>query len=244
MKTSTPPQLPFKLAKKSFVKTKPDQSVMTSKAPAMNAALTQSYREREDLSHQLTLHVIDPLSRLCLDFDRSLHSLQIPAKHDKAISHLKKQLQEARRLFRNLTSFDLSLYPNVLKELGLEAAIKSQAREFTQRCPNIRVLVRSDLATQKPSKERSIAVYIAIKESLARIESSGSIDLVEISLAATPENSLIVCVTDNAINSDQMPKIPLIVPTIQAAVSQTGGICTLELGRQSGAVLTFSWPAQ
>jgi signal transduction histidine kinase len=243
MKTISPQQPALKPDKKSVVKTKSVPSAKAPKAPAINAVLTQGYKEREDLSNQLTLDVIDPLSRLCLDFDRSIHSLQIPAKHDKAIPHLKKQLQEVRRLFRNLTAFDLNLYPNVLKELGLEAAVKSQAREFTERCPNVRVLVTLDVAIEKPNKDRSIAVYIAIKECLARIESSGSVDLVEISLTTTLEHSLIVCVTDNATIQTGIPQAELLVPVIQAAVSQTGGVCKLELGRQRGAVFTFSWQA-
>jgi signal transduction histidine kinase len=243
MKPSIPQQPTLKGPKKSATKTKIIPTAKASKTPAINAILTQSFKEREALSYQLTLDVIDPLSRLCLDFDRSLHSLQIPAKHDKAIPHLKRQLQEIRRLFRSLTAFDLNLYPNVLKELGLEAAVKAQAREFTQRSPNVRVLVTSDVVLKNFHKERNIAVYIAIKESLARIEASGSVDQVEISLTASAKYSLIVSVTDNAIFQSGMPQGQIQMPAVQAAVSQTGGVCALELGRQRGAVLTFSWPA-
>jgi signal transduction histidine kinase len=243
MKPSIPQQSALKVLKKIALKSKVIASVKAAKTPAINAVLAQSFKEREDLSNQLTLDVIDPLSRLCLDFDRSLHSLQIPAKHDKAIPHLKKQLQEIRRLFRSLTAFDLNLYPNVLKELGLEAAVKAQAREFTQRCPNVRVLVTSDVVLKKFHKERNIAVYIAIKESLARIEASGSVDQVEISLTTTAKCSLIVSITDNAVFQSGLPQGQMRMPAVQAAVSQTGGVCALELGRQRGAVLSFSWPA-
>jgi PAS domain S-box-containing protein len=89
------------------------------------------------------------------------------------------------------------LRPGVLDDLGLEAAIEWQAREFEERT-KVKTVLNSELNNQNFSKEINTAVFRIFQESLTNITRHSQATKVNVKLCIQ-SNYLVLQVTDNGI---------------------------------------------
>jgi signal transduction histidine kinase len=214
-------------------------------APMINALVSRALRDRAALSNRLKQEVIDPLSVVLLGLDRAIHLFEAGESAQAGIPESKTQLKELKRLFRALTAFDFDLYPNRLKELGLEAAVRGLVRAFAERTPGITVDCDIAVLADPTFEKRDLAVFSVCKEALENVGFHAQARSMRMALNSIEKQGLRLQISDDGLG---MPEsfhrhgaVGIGLSTMRAMVSETGGTFEVFSKEHSGTVLSIVW---
>jgi signal transduction histidine kinase len=217
-------------------------------APILNALISQSLRERAALSKSLKREVIDPLSVVLLGLERAIQLAQEGSVKGAGIQEAKSQLTEIRRTFRALTAFDFRLYPNLLWELGLDAAIRSLVRQFSEHAPSVVVDCDINILWDTSCERRDLAVFFVCKEALDNIRLHARAKNIRVALRSVDERHIRLQISDDGVGMPELFHVRGLVgvglSAMRAVVGETGGTFDLFSREDTGTALSFFWAGE
>ncbi len=149
----------------------------------MPAALLES----QQISQRARDSVMDPLLATCLALDRLSVALRsISPEH--AIE-LESHLLSIRSTVRAMSALELELYPTLLADLGLEAALMHIKEQFKHSFPECSVDCLIDLQETPPSFVQSAAICRLMSVTLTGVREAGS--AVAVSIRVTQKEGVL-----------------------------------------------------
>ena len=155
-------------------------------------------QERERIARDLHDDVIQRLAILQINLECVLAKLPtaVRKRHDAEFEGV---LQHVGQLSKDLRELSHRLHPQVLQDLGLDAALRELCRAAQQESLSIRFSTRNLPPSISP--DASVAIYRVVQEALQNILKHANADLVNVALIAT-RNKLELSIRDNGIGFD------------------------------------------
>jgi signal transduction histidine kinase len=178
--------------------------------------------ERKAVARELHDGVAQNLSALKLGLDRLGKQQDEPAWQE-----LRGLAEESLKMTRNLS---LVLRPSMLDDLGLEAALRWQVREW-QRREGLRVDLQTVGPLEDLDEERRLCVFRLVQEAVQNALRHGEASEVQIQVAREPQR-LLVSVQDNGRSFDPAKEKGLGIMGMTERVQKLGG--TLSIASRPG----------
>lgn len=178
--------------------------------------------ERKAVARELHDGVAQNLSALKLGLDRLGKQQNEPAWQE-----LRELAEESLKMTRNLS---LVLRPSMLDDLGLEAALRWQVREW-QRREGLRVELQTAGPLEDLDEERRLCVFRLVQEAVQNALRHGEASHVQIQVAREPQR-LLVSVQDNGRSFDPEKEKGLGIMGMTERVEKLGG--TLSIASRPG----------
>ena len=138
---------------------------------------------------------VQNLAGIALMLDAALHSITI-GKLDDAKSVLSSALERQRSTIRELRDLSFALEPVVLRDQGFAPALQALAEQVGT---VNRIRIDLDIAAAEDIGEAAqVATYTIIRELLDQAIRRGPPTTVQVSMKATGDGGLAMCVADNA----------------------------------------------
>jgi signal transduction histidine kinase len=223
-----------------------EQHIRTQRAEAQMRQLSHQLvhaqeEERKAISRELHDEIGQMLTGLRMEF-RSLSHLHTAPAHEfqSRIDQGKVLLDQALQSVRDIA---MGLRPSMLDDLGLEAALQWQARDFCRRHDipvNLTVNARLD---DLPDQHKT-NLYRIIQEALTNCARHSKAKAIAISIRQQ-EHELRVTVSDDGIGLQKEGQVGgLGLIGIQERARELGGSILIESGSDHGTLLTVSIPAE
>ncbi|MES2397734.1 MAG: PAS domain-containing protein [Bacteroidota bacterium] len=228
-----------------------EQKIAETEILAMNEQLRslsghlQNIREEErthiardihdDLGQQLT-GLKFALTALKNKNEKELHLTLLTERTNDMIGMVNTAVVSVRRIAKELR-------PSVLDDLGLEAAIEWNAKEYEERT-GIKTNLESKLGEQNFSKDINTAVFRIFQESLTNITRHSEANEVDVKLFIQ-ENNLVLVIIDNGIGiSDERKnnRSSLGLLGMNERATYLGGTFTIEKHQEGGTIVTVKIP--
>ncbi len=178
--------------------------------------------ERKAVARELHDGVAQNLSALKLGLDR-LGKQQGLAE----LGELRELAEESLKMTRNLS---LLLRPSMLDDLGLEAALRWQVREW-QRVEGLLVELQTSGELEDLDEEKRLCVFRVVQEAVQNAMRHGQASEVQIQVAREPQR-LLVSVQDNGRSFDPAKEKGLGIMGMTERVEKLGG--TLSIASRPG----------
>jgi signal transduction histidine kinase len=219
----------------------------SAEADAQMRALSQQLvntqeEERKHLSRELHDHIAQLLTGLRMELGRidRVGGL-LDARISPAVKECKHQVDE---MFHAVRGLALGLRPSMLDDLGLQAALEWQVREFTNRHP-IDVDLQIDGDFDGLTDKHGTCVYRVVQEALTNCLRHARAQKILIELKVR-NGDLQLTVADDGIGLDLARRHRgLGLRGIDERIKELGGTMTIARGRDCGTVLIarLAWPA-
>jgi signal transduction histidine kinase len=197
--------------------------------------------ERKHLSRELHDHVAQVLTALRMELGR-IERARAPgdARIAAAVAEGKNLIDTMCRTVRDLA---LGLRPSMLDDLGLQAALEWQVRDYMSRYgANIELTVQGDFDSM-PDRHRT-CVYRAIQEALTNCMRHAKAGFVKVSVVSF-NGMLELSVIDDGIGFDPMrPPAGFGLRGIEERVKELRGFMRVNSGEGKGTTLAIRLPLQ
>jgi signal transduction histidine kinase len=198
--------------------------------------------ERKSLSRELHDQIGQMLTGIRMAFG-NLEELRSAPESDFR-SHLAEGKALAEQTLQMVRDLALGLRPSMLDDLGLEPALKWQAREFSRRS-GIPVEFKTDGSLEKIPEEMRTCIYRVVQESLTNCARHSQAKTVRIDLhGGLTELSLTVRDDGVGFDAAQTNSRSLGLIGIQERVHELGGTVTVDSQRGKGTVLKAMIPLE
>ncbi len=159
---------------------------------AQRRLLTEREQERKALARELHDQVIQDL----LSINYELEDIE-PESDDPALGGELQEVRESiRTLVDNVRRICGDLRPPTLDSLGLDAAIRSHAREWAARS-GIAVVVEIDDELSRLPEEIELSIFRIVQEGLSNVRKYAQASEARIALRHSSPRSLLVSIADN-----------------------------------------------
>ncbi len=207
--------------------------------------------------HQLSKHIEKARENERLNLARELHDdlgqaltavkidLEI-IKRSSSNEEVKNKLENTKNLVGNtiktVQRITSQLRPEIIDDLGLEAAIEWYSSEFSQRY-NVEVLIDFDDSLEV-TNEDALPVFRIVQESLTNIARHANANHVEISLSHK-DKEIQLSISDNGVGikpTDITSKKSFGLMSMEERAISLGGKFEISAGEKFGTIITISFP--
>jgi signal transduction histidine kinase len=197
-------------------------------------------QESRQFSQQARQSVMDPLLATCLALDRLTVTLR--AVSPEHAMELEVHLQSIRGSIRALSALELELYPTLLADLGLEAALLHIKEQFKQGFPDCAVDCLIDLHGAVPNFVQGAAICRLVNVTLAGIRRSGT--AIGVSIRVTKKEAILQVQIQEDHGQKRVNTFPAELPSsligLANFVKSCGGEFDYKI-RRGGPRVSASW---
>jgi signal transduction histidine kinase len=217
---------------------------LTAELRQMTESLQQSRERlvlaREEERRRLRRDLHDDLAPTLVGLSLRAGTISdlIAAEPDRArqlADHLDNAMREAVSNIRRLV-YDLR--PLALDDLGLLAAIRERAAEYSSR--GLRVAVDAPETLPLLPAAVEVAAYRIVQEGLLNVVKHAQAQTCRIHLALT--DGLLIEISDDGIGLPQRLSAGVGLHSIQERAAELGGTCEIRSGQRNGTIITVCLP--
>ena len=195
--------------------------------------------ERTSLSRELHDEVGQMMTALGMEL-RNLETLRDsnPAAFEKRMEEIKRLNADAMRAIRDLA---MGLRPSMLDDLGLEAALEWQGREFS-RHTGVPAIVQVNSALDELSESQRTCIYRVVQEALTNCARHANARNVRVSVC-NEKNGIVVVVRDDGVGFSPSLRGGLGLLGIQERVEALDGKLHISSSVGKGTTVKVEIPA-
>jgi signal transduction histidine kinase len=212
---------------------------------AMLAAMAKKvFWERQQLSLDCRSNLLDPLLAACLRLEGQLRaSATGPNTHEA--QGMKSALGAMRMACADLISFDANLFPHILQELGLEAAISVELDQFAVTEPTVHVQASIQIDLALLSHDRQFAIYQFVREAIANTRTHAHAKNIWLNIRSSAQEGITVQFRDDGIGLARLGDpihLGLGLQTVRALIGDSTGSFKVFSEPAWGTCLLANWP--